>query len=344
MRAVHITQLGSPEEAISVVDVEKPQPSPGEVRLRVKACALNRLDVFARLGQPDETDSFPKRTGGDVAGVIDAVGDDVSDWESGDKAVMYPIVSCGDCEHCLMGEQTMCSSYEIIGESRTGGLAEFLVVPAEILDPIPGGIDFVTAAAYPVAFTTAWRMIVTAGDLRPGESALILGASGGVGNAAARIAGFLGANVYATTSTTEKSNALSDVADEVIDYTTDSFDEAIADLTDGRGVDLVADHVGQETWQTSIDSLTTGGRMVICGATSGANPDIDIRSVYQQHRKILGAPMGNRQEFRTVGRLVGTGDLEPCVDRILPLERVHEGHRALENRAVVGKVVIRPGE
>lgn len=342
MRAVHLTQLGSPEEAISVVDVEQPDPGPGEVRLRVEACALNRLDVFARLGHPDEEDIFPKRTGGDVAGVVDAVGDDVTEWKSGDRAVLYPIVSCGRCECCQIGEQTMCSSYKIVGEDRPGGLAEFLVVPAGILDPIPGNIDFVTAAAYPVAFTTAWRMIVTTGDIRPGESALILGASGGVGNAAARIAASLGATVYATTSTTKKADALSHVADKVIDYTNGSFDEAIADLTDGRGVDLVADHVGQETWQTSINSLTTGGRMVICGATSGANPDIDIRSVYQHHRKILGAPMGNRQEFRTVSRLIGAGDLEPCVDRVLPLDRVHEGHRALENRDVVGKVVIRP--
>lgn len=344
MRAAHLTRLGSPEDAISLVDVETPDPGPGEVRLRVEACALNRLDVFARLGHPDEEDRFPKQTGGDVAGVVDAVGDDVTDWESGDGAVVYPIVSCGDCEYCSMGEQTMCSSYEIVGESRPGGLAEYLVVPAAILDPIPDGVDFVTAAAYPVAFTTAWRMIVTAGGLRPGESALVLGASGGVGNAAARIAGFLGATVYVTTSTAEKADALSAIADEVIDYTAVPFDEAVADLTDGRGVDLVADHVGQETWQTSIDSLASGGRMVICGATSGANPDFDIRSVYQRHRRIIGAPMGNRQEFRTVSRLIGAGDLKPCVDRTLPLDRVHEGHRALEERDVVGKVVIRPGE
>ncbi|MFC5369193.1 zinc-binding dehydrogenase [Salinirubrum litoreum] len=344
MRAAQVTQLGSPEEAISVVDVETPEPGPGEVRLRVEACALNRLDVFARLGHPDEADIFPKRTGGDVAGTVDAVGDDVTDWAPGESAVVYPIVSCGDCEYCLSGEQTMCASYEIIGEDRPGGLAEFVVVPAETLDPLPGDLDFVTAAAYPVAFTTAWRMIVTAGGLRPAESALVLGASGGVGNAAARIAAFLGATVYATTSTAEKAEALSEIADEVIDYTAVPFDEAVADLTDARGVDLVADHVGQETWQTSIDSLATGGRMVICGATSGATPDLDIRSVYQHHRQILGAPMGNRTEFRTVGRLVGAGDLEPCVDRVLPLERVFEGHRVLETRDVVGKVVIRPGQ
>lgn len=344
MRAAHVTRLGDSEEVISIVDVERPEPGPDEVRLRVEACALNRLDVFARLGHPEEEDAFPKRTGGDVAGVVDAVGDGVEDWHTGDEAVVYPIVSCGDCEYCLTGEQTMCPTYDIVGEDRPGGLAEYVVVPAEILDPIPGDLDFTTAAAYPVAYTTAWRMVVTTGDLRPAESALILGASGGVGNAALQIAESLGATVYATTSSTEKADALSEFADEVIDYTEVSFDEVVADLTDGRGVDLVADHVGQDTWQTSIDSLAKGGRMVICGATSGADPDIDIRSVYQHHRQILGAPMGNRQDFRDVSRLIGAGDLEPRIDHVLPLDRIHEGHRALEDRDVVGKVVIRPGE
>lgn len=344
MRAAHVTQLGTPEDAISIVEVDRPDPGPGEVRLRVEACALNRLDVFARLGHPEEADVFPKRTGGDVAGVVDAVGDGVTDWTSGDEAVLYPIVSCGDCEHCLAGEQTMCPTYEIIGEDRPGGLAEYVVVPAAALDPIPDELDFVTAAAYPVAFTTAWRMIVTAGELRPAESALVLGASGGVGNAALQIAEFLGATVYATTSSAEKATVLSEWADEVIDYTQVPFDEAVIDLTDGRGVNLVADHVGQETWQASIDSLGKGGRMVICGATSGANPDIDIRSVYQHHRQILGAPMGNRQDFRDVSSLIGAGDLEPRVDRVLPLDGIYEGHQALEAQNVVGKVVIRPTE
>lgn len=344
MRAAHVTGLGDPEEALSIVDIDRPEPGPGEVRLRVEACALNRLDVFARLGHPEEEDVFPRRTGGDIAGVVDAVGNDVTGWHPGDEAVVYPIVSCGDCEHCLAGEQTMCPTYEIIGEDRPGGLAEYVVVPAETIDPIPDTVDFVTAAAWPVAYTTAWRMIVTAGDLRPAESALILGASGGVGNAALQIAECLGATTYATTSSEEKAAVLSQWAEAVIDYTAVSFDQKIRDLTDGDGVDLVADHVGEETWQASIDSLAKGGRMVICGATSGADPDIDIRSVYQHHRRILGAPMGNRQDFRDVGRLIEAGDLEPRVDRVLPMDGIYEGHRALESRDVIGKVVIRPGE
>ncbi|MFB6155613.1 MAG: zinc-binding dehydrogenase [Haloferacaceae archaeon] len=342
MRAAHITQRGSPTEAIEVVEVPRPDPGPDEVRIRVEACALNHLDVFARTGHPEEEDVYPKQTGADIAGVVDDVGDEVTRVVPGDDVVVYPGVTCGECEYCLNGEHTMCSDYRIIGEALPGGLAEYVVVPASVVDPMAESLDFVTAAAWPVAFTTAWRMIVTAGGLRPSERALILGASGGVGNAALQIADRLGAETFATTSTDEKAERLEEWADEVIDYTDVPFDERVAALTGGRGVDLVADHVGQETWQRSIDSLAMGGRMVICGATSGPTPDIDIRSVYQHHRQIRGAPMGNRQDFRDVGRLVAGGELDPVVDRVLPLDDVAEGHRAIENREVLGKIVVEP--
>ena len=342
MRAAHITQKGTPEDALSVVDVETPDPAPHEIRIDVEACALNHLDVFARTGHPEEEDAFPKRTGVDIAGVVDAIGDDVDRVSVGDPVVVYPGLACGECEFCLNGEHTMCTEYRIIGEDTPGGLAEYVVVPAWNVDPKPETLDWETAAAWPVTFTTAWRMMITTGELRPAETALVLGASGGVGNAALQIADRVGATTYATTSTEEKADRIGQWADEVIDYTAVDFDEAVRELTDGRGVDLVADHVGQATWQRSIDSLAMGGRMVICGATSGADPDVDIRSVYQHHRRILGAPMGNRQDFRDVGRLVAAGELEPQIDRVLPLERVAEGHRAIEDREVVGKVVVTP--
>ena len=342
MRAAHITQYGGPAEALELVDVDAPEPGPNEVRVAVEAVALNHLDVFARKGHPEDEGEFPKRSGCDIAGVVDAVGDDADAAWLDEEVVVYPGVSCGECEFCMAGEQTMCHEYEIIGEDRPGGLAEYVVVPEWCLEPKPDSLDFVTAAAVPVTFTTAWRMIVTAGELRPAESALILGASGGVGNAAMKIAERLGATVYATTSTDEKAEIVAEYADEVIDYTEVAFDEAVMELTDGRGVDLVAEHVGQATWQRSIDSLAMGGRMVVCGATSGPDPDIDIRSLYQHHRQIRGAPMGNRQDFRDVLSLVADGELAPRVDRVLPLERIAEGHAAIENRDVIGKVVIRP--
>ncbi|MFB6300010.1 MAG: zinc-binding dehydrogenase [Halobacteriales archaeon] len=342
MRAAHITRPGDPEEALDIVDIETPDPGPEDVRIRVEAVALNHLDVFARRGHPEEDDEFPKRTGCDIAGVVDAVGDEVTDWTTGDEVVVYPGVTCGICEYCLNGEHTMCHDYRIIGEDLPGGLAEYVTVPAWTLESKAPSLDWPHAAAWPVTFTTAWRMIVTTGELRPAETALILGASGGVGNAALQIADRIGATTYATTSTDEKAVKVAEWADEVIDYTTEDFAERARALTDGRGVDLVADHVGQATWQTSIDSLAMDGRMVICGATSGADPDIDIRSVYQWHRQIRGAPMGNRQDFRDVYRLIADGDLNPQIDRVLPLEVIAEGHRAIEDRDVFGKIVIRP--
>lgn len=342
MRTAHITQYGDPEEALELVDVDAPEPGPNEVRVAVEAVALNHLDVFARKGHPSDEGKFPKRTGCDIAGVVDAVGDDVDDAWIDEEVVVYPGVSCGECEFCMAGEHTMCHEYEIIGEDRLGGLAEYVVVPEWNLEPKPETLDFVTAAAVPVTFTTAWRMIVTAGELRPAEHALILGASGGVGNAALQIADRIGATVSATTSTKEKADIVGEYADLVIDYTEHAFDERVMELTAGRGVDLVAEHVGQATWQQSINSLAMGGRMVVCGATSGPKPDIDIRSLYQHHRQIRGAPMGNRQDFRDVLSLVTNGELEPRIDRVLPLDRIAEGHAAIEDREVIGKVVIRP--
>jgi NADPH2:quinone reductase len=165
-----------------------------------------------------------------------------------------------------------------------------------------------------------------------------------VGHAALQLADRVGATVYATTSTDWKAERAAEWAEAVIDYTAEPFDERVRELTDGRGVDLVAEHVGEETWQRSIDSLATGGRMVVCGATSGADPDLDIRSVYQRHRRIVGAPMGSRSDFRAVGRLIARGEVAPTIDRVLPLADVAEGHRAIEDREVFGKVVVKPGE
>lgn len=349
MRAVHLTGHGPPESVIEIVDKDMPVPGPGEVRIEVRAAALNHKDVFARVGHPYDDLSFPKQTGTDIAGVIDEVGAEVREHEVGDPVNVYPRIYCGDCEYCKRGEQSMCTADVAIGQTGSnakgtvpGGFAEYVVLPARVVEPLPAAQEFVTAAAWPVTYTTAWRMIVTKGDLGPAETALILGASGGVGNAALQIADAVNATTYATTSSEEKAASLEPWADEIIDYTDTDFSSAVEELTDGRGVDLVADHVGAETWQTSIDSLARGGRMVICGATSGPHPDIDIRSIYRRHRQVLGAPLGNVSDFRAAGRLIEHGVLSPLIDRVLPLEDIAHGHRLLEQREVTGKIVVRP--
>lgn len=347
MRAAHIIKQGDPDEALEIVNISKPTPGPNEARIRVKTCALNRLDVFARVGHTErQEEAYPKQTGVDIAGYIDETGDEVSDWEAGDEVVIFPIESCGECEFCISGEQTMCDNYRIIGHGGAndipGGLAEYITVPSENLEPKAESLSFETAAAWPVTYTTAWRMIVTAGKLRPSETALILGASGGVGNAALQIANHLSAETYATTSTEAKAKRLKPMVSSVINYSKNSFDKLIMELTNGRGVDLVADHVGQTTWQKSINSLAKGGRMVVCGATSGPDPNIDIRSLYQSHRRIIGAPMGKKKDFRDVYSLISTGKLEPQVQKVFTLDNIAEAHRRIENRDVFGKLVIRP--
>ncbi len=344
MRAVHIADSGAPEDVLEIRELPRPEPGPEEVTVAVRACALQHADVFARVGHPEIEATFPKRPGTEIAGVVDEVGDGVEGWTPGDRVNVYHHVSCGECEFCERGEQTMCPHDRKFGSDFPGGLAEYVRVPAANLESVPEHVDMTTAAAWPSSFTTAWRMLVSGGGLEPSETALILGASGGVGHAALQLADRIGAEVYATTSADWKAEKAGAWAEAVIDYTQEPFDERVVELTDGRGVDLVADHVGEETWQRSIDSLATGGRMVICGATSGADPDIDIRSVYQRHRRILGTPMGSRQDFRDVGRLIARGEVSPVVDRVLPLDRVAEGHRAIENREVFGKVVVTPQE
>lgn len=349
MRAAHIVKRGDPKEALEIVEIPKPEPDHDEVRIRVEACALNHLDVFARVGHEGrEEEVYPKQTGVDIAGCVDAVGEGVTDWEPGDGVVVFPIENCGDCEYCLAGEQTMCNDYRIIGhggpDDTPGGLAEYITISAENLEPKAESLSFEMAAAWPVTYTTAWRMVVNAGELRPSETALVLGASGGVGNATLRIANRLGAKTYATTSTAEKAERLESIVEAVIDYTAEPFDERIMELTDGRGVDLVADHVGQATWQQSIDSLAKGGRMVVCGATSGSDPDINIRSLYQSHRRIIGAPMGNRKDFRAVYALVAAGELEPEIQEVFALDDIAEAHRRIEQREVFGKVIVRPNQ
>lgn len=342
MKAGYIISADDPAEAIQIQEVEVPEAGPGEVRIEVKACGITRADVLMRQNYDDFSDNGPLQTGSEIAGVIDVTGEGVSTVDVGDRVNVYHRKTCATCEWCLAGEETMCENNQKIGRDIPGGFAEYIVVPAETVDPIPDSMDFVTAGAYPSSFTTAWRMIVTTGELRPSERALILGASGGVGHACLQLSERLGAETYAATSTTEKAEWLREWTEAVINYEEIDFSEEIYALTDGRGVDLVADHVGAATWQKSIDSLVKGGRMVVCGATSGPHPDINIRSLYQHHRQIRGAPLGNRRDFRNVGRLIARSEVSPEIDRTLPLDRLADAHQALEDRDVTGKVVITP--
>lgn len=346
MRAAVVREHGG-YDRVRVEEVPKPEIGHAdEVIVRIRACALNRLDVFVRQGISGpglRRIRLPRITGVDAAGEVVEVGPAAGDWRPGDRVVIYPGLTCGRCEHCQRGEDTMCQSYRIWGEDVDGGLAEYARISGRNLYRIPSNLPWEVAAAFPCAYTTAWRMTVTVGRLRPYERVLVLGAGGGVGTAAVQIARRIGAYVFAVTSGSERVARLQELgANRVIDRRTEDFEEVVARETGGRGVDLVVNPVGGETWGPAIRSLAMGGRMTICGATAGDRPDVSIRTIYQWHRQILGAPMGNRADFQAVLDLVTRGEIQPVIGAVLPLDDIARAHRMLEEGQVVGKIVVQP--
>ena len=282
---------------------------------------------------------YPVITGADIAGDVVELNGTSETVAVGDRVVVYSGLSCGVCDFCLRGEQSMCKRYSILGEHTRGGFAEYVVVPAKNLQKISDRIDFVHAAAIPAGFTTAWRLVMTAGQVRAGDDVLVLAAGGGVGVAAMQIARAAGARVFAGASTEEKRRqAVEAGAVAAVDQMTD-FSGWVLEQTDGRGVDIVVDSVGA-TWPESIRSLVSGGRLVCCGATLGNKPSFDIRELYQKHRSIRGAPMGNRSEFNQVVRMVEQGRLTPIIDSVSPLANLADAHRRVDSRASFGKVVV----
>lgn len=343
MQAVVIHRHGGPE-VLSYEEVPCPQPGPGEALIRVRATSLNRLDIWARSGPPvkffpwTEPD-FPIISGSDCAGEVADVGPGVENVIPGDRVVLYPSLSCGACDACRAGEQTMCRDYQIFGEHTPGAMAEYAIAPAGNLLPLPDTMPFTHAAAMPVAYTTAWRMLIAAAELHAGESVLVLGVGGGVGSAALTIARRAGATVLAAASSVQRrSKAIEHGAAGATD-SRQPFSAWVLEQTAGRGVDVVVDPLGA-TWEESIRSLAPGGRMVVCGATAGNRPDFDIRELYQRHRRILGAPMGNWSDFTQVMRLAFAGEISPIIDSVYPLAEAAEAHRRAENAHSFGKVVI----
>jgi NADPH2:quinone reductase len=305
---------------------------------------LNRLDLWARSGPPERVfpwpeETFPIISGSDCAGEVAAVGPGADERLVGQRVVLYPSLYCGECDQCLAGEQTRCYTYKIFGEHEPGAMAEYAVAPARNLFRLDDSVTFTEAAAMPVAYTTAWRMLVTAGRLKGGDTVLTLGVGGGVGSAALVLGRLLGARVIAGASSHAKRElAIEHGAEAAVDVG-EAFSERVLELNGGRGVDIVVDPLGS-TWPESIRSLARGGRLVVCGATAGNRPSFDIRELYQRHRSILGAPMGNWRDFTAVMTLVNRGELRPIIDRVYPLTEIAAAHVRAESRENFGKVVV----
>ncbi len=338
--AMVMRRAGGPE-VLERATIELPEPGPREVRVRVRAVALNHIDIWARRGLPHFRYEFPHRLGADIAGEVEALGPGAVGAKVGDEILVNPGLSCGACERCLLGEDVFCRSYRILGENTQGGYSRHLNVPDANLLPFPSTLSFEHAAAIPLCFLTAWQMVVRRGELRSGQTVLVQAAGSGVSSAAIQIAKMLGARVITTTSTDEKAKRARELgADDVINYTTQDFVAETKRLTNKKGVDLVIEHVGGDVLAKSIFATTWGGRIVTCGATSGFTPEIDLRHVFFRQVQILGSTMGPKGDLFDVLRHVEQGKLRPVVDRVMPLWRAAEAHELLENRRVFGKIVM----
>ncbi len=331
MKAVRVVAPGG-IDALQVVDVPDPRPAAGELTLDVKAAGVNHLDLWVRKGLPVAT--YPVILGSDAAGVI---------RETGQRALLSPSLSCGACEFCASGEKPLCLDYRIFGEHRDGAQAEAICVPSANLIPIPDTLSFEEAAAAPLVFLTAWRMLMTRGRLSPAEDVLVWSAGAGVGTACVQLARHAGARVIATASTDEKCARLRDLgATVVLNHAREDVARRIREITSKRGVDLVVDYIGKETWARSLQCVRRGGRIVTCGATSGFDPAEDLRQIFYRQIEIIGCTMGNNKELRDALRPVLEGRIRPVVDSVLPLADVAEAHRRIEARRAFGKILLKP--
>jgi alcohol dehydrogenase len=331
MRAAVIHEHGGRDKVV-LEDVPRPRPGPNEIVVAVKACALNHLDIFVRRGMPGMPIALPRITGGDIAGIVDEIGPGVAGLAPGERVMLDPAILTPDGEPGALGEHA------------TGGLAEYINVPAGNAIPLPGDISFVQAAALPIAYGTAWRMLISRGQVRAGEHVLVLGASGGVGTACVQIAKSRGCVVYAASGAPHKLERLRLLgADVLVNYGEQpEFHRFVRSCTDGKGVDVVVNYTGGDTWVRSLKALAHGGRLLTCGATAGFDPKTDIRYIWRRELNILGADGWLREDLLALLDAVRAGSLTAVVDRVLPLEEIREGHRLLEEREVVGKVVITP--
>ena len=342
MKAVIFNEHG-PEEVLQLADVPVPEIADDEVLVRVKACALNHLDLWIRGGLPGIKFPFPHILGSDISGVVERVGTHVRPSKPGDEVMLAPSLSCLHCEYCLSGRDNLCAEYHSIGYRSPGGYAEFVKVPSVNVLPKPPDVSFAEAASFPLVFLTAWHMLVDRVNLKPGETVLVHAAGSGVGIAAIQIAKLLGARVFATASTNEKLEKAKGLgADEVINYQEQDFLEQVRKLTSKRGVDVVFEHTGEATWEKSVRSLVKGGRLVTCGATSGYQGNLDLRYLFSRQISLHGSYMGSKSELMEVARFFADGRLKAVVDRTFPLERAADAHRALKSRAQFGKIVLEP--
>ena len=342
MRAAFFRAHGGPE-VLEIGEAPEPVVATGTVVVGVRAVALNHLDLWVRRGIPGLELDLPHIGGSDIAGVVEEVGSAVEGWAVGDRVAVNPGLWCGSCSFCEAGEESLCRSFQILGEHVAGGTADRVRVSSTNLFRIPDSLDFEAAAAAPLVYQTAWRAVSNRGRVSAGDTLLVTGGSGGVSTAAIQIGKHLGARIVALTSGAEnvrRCEALG--ADVVLDRLQTDLVAEIRALTNGSGVDVIVDSVGEALWEDCLRCLGSDGRLVTYGATTGARVSLDIRHVFWKQLQVIGSTMSSRSEFDEVMGLVSDGEFRPVIDSVLPLDRIREAHEALEAGDVFGKLVLVP--
>jgi NADPH:quinone reductase-like Zn-dependent oxidoreductase len=344
VRACVLTASGGLQH-LQIADVpDAPAPKPGEVRVAIRAAALNHLDLFVAEGLPGTAERFPHIMGADGAGVVESAGSGVTTVRPGDRVMLNPGISDYTCEFCRAGEHSLCVGYRLLGEHLPGTFAELITVPAHNVARIPAlspELSWAEAAAFSLVTLTAWRMLITRAELRAGETALVWGIGGGVSLTAMRIAKLLGARVIVTSSADAKLAAAKQLgADVTLNHRTQNVAQEVRALTNKRGVDVVVENVGAATWDDSLRCLRRGGRLVTCGATSGPQVALDVRRLFWHHWSILGSTMGNAAEYTEIVRRLGNGELRPILDRVYPWEQARAAFERLARGEQLGKVVV----
>jgi NADPH:quinone reductase-like Zn-dependent oxidoreductase len=340
MKAVRVHEFGGPE-VLRYEDVPDPKLRKDQVLVRVRACAMNHLDLWVRKGMPGV--NLPHILGSDVAGEIVEVGEYVTGFKTGQRVLLAPMHFCNHCAKCVAGLQNQCPEFTVLGNLVNGGNCELIAAPAVNVIPIPEHLDFNQAASVPLVFLTAWHMLVARAGIRPGQIVLVLGASSGVGIAAVQVAKLFQARVITTAGDEkklEKARGLG--ADHGINHYKQKISEEVKKLTNKEGVDIVIEHVGAATWEQSMKCLKPAGTLVTCGATTGPNASFDLRFLFSRQLSLLGSYMGTMGELYEVLGHVFAGRLKPVVDRTFPLKESHAAHEHLEKSQMFGKVVLNP--
>lgn len=341
MKAIRIHAHGG-IDVLQIDDIPEPAPKPGEVKIQIKASALNHLDIWIRRGMPGVKLPLPLVPGSDGAGIVDAIGSGVKKFKKGDAIFLNPGFGCGECDFCKKEKINLCLNYEVLGENCNGTHQQFVCVKEIQVIPLPTGLTFEEAASFPLAFMTAWHMLVEKGQIQKGQTVLIMAGGSGVGSAGIQIAKLHGARVITTVGSDQaKKHAAELGADEVIDHYNEDIAKRVKEITGKKGVNLTLEHIGPKVWNSCMKCLAKNGRLVTCGGTTGGDVSINLPHLFIKHLQIIGSTMGTGSDLEKIAKWMGKGKLKPVIHEVLPFTEIRKAHEILEKGGIYGKVVLK---